>query len=100
MRRRIEYILSSHKSIKFLYSPNDTSALIREHSNQVGRVLSSKSYYWDEIVYVFWVWLNVPETRPWSNSLKLNDFSVIRILILMKNYLKLQLIEKFKRFTN
>ena len=98
--RRAEYILSTHKNIKFLYSPPDTSALIRTHSNQEGHTLSLKSYYWDEVVYIFWVWLNMHETRPWSNSPKLNDFSVIRSLILMKYYLKLQLIEKFKRFTN
>jgi len=66
--RRTEHILYCHRRVETLYSPREATALIRRHPLQEGVALSYKSYFYDELVFMLWVWINQPQTRPWRNS--------------------------------
>jgi hypothetical protein len=83
--RRTEHILYSHRQVQLLYSPSVTTALIRRHSLQEGIALSYKSYFYDELVFIVWVWFNQPQTRPWH---KRDDygFTIARFLYFLRGY--------------
>lgn len=78
--RRFEYMLATSAKIKALYSPPNCSVLIRKHPMQEGRNLSITSMFYDEIVYIFWVWKNRPELRPWVLISGIKGFSFLRVL--------------------
>jgi hypothetical protein len=78
--RRFEYILSTHHSVAALFSPSAPSAMIRQHSQQEGRTLSLVSMRRDELIYIAWVWLNQPSTRPWNDLGNKYGFTLFRFV--------------------
>lgn len=78
--RRFEYILATHSNLTSLYSPPSCSALIRQHPNQEGRTLSKESGLHDELIYILWVWLNHPITRPSLSGSVFQAFSLMSFL--------------------
>jgi hypothetical protein len=78
--RRFEYILATHRSVEALFSPSLPSAMIRQHSQQEGRTLSLTSMRRDELIYITWVWLNQPFTRPWVDLRNEYGFTLIRFV--------------------
>lgn len=89
--RRAEYILATHHSIKMLVCPSSPSALIRHHPAQEGRIQSHQSYLQDELIYIIWIWLNQPETRPWSVIKNNYGFTFGRFICPFKELLRLRL---------
>lgn len=79
--RRFEYILATHSNLESLYSPPSCSALIRQHPNQEGRTLSKESGLYDELIYILWVWLNQPATRP---SLSVSAYKAFTLVSFLK----------------
>ena len=77
--RRFEYLLATHRSVSVLFSPCSASAMIRQHPDQEGRVLSVASERFDELIYICWVWLNQPMTRPWRDFTNAYGFGFVRL---------------------
>jgi hypothetical protein len=75
---RFEYMLMSHKAINILYSPNKAVAQIRLHPYQESRLLSSKDHLVNEFIYVIWIWMNQPKTRPWAESPRVYGYTMTR----------------------
>jgi hypothetical protein len=84
--RRAEHILDSHRKVRSLHSPSVASALIRRHPMQEGIVLSYKSYFYDELVFMLWVWIHQPQTRPWRQCRKYG-FTIRRFLHFLRGYI-------------
>jgi hypothetical protein len=78
--RRFEYIVATHHAVAALFSPSTPSALIRHHPQQAGRTLSRVSGQQDELIYIAWVWLNQPSTRPWVDLRNEYGFTLIRLI--------------------
>jgi hypothetical protein len=91
--RRFEYILATHHSVAALYSPSSPSAMIRQHSQQEGRTLSLASMRRDELIYIAWVWLNQPSTRPWCDLRNKYNFTLLRFVRIAFSLVKLSLQE-------
>jgi hypothetical protein len=83
--RRTEHIVYSHRRVRELYSPEKATALIRRHQLQEGVALSYRSYFYDELVFMLWVWMHQPQTRPWRNG-GLYGFSLRRFLVFLRGY--------------
>jgi len=83
--RRTEHILYCHRRVQELYSPNEAIASIRRHPLQEGVALSYKSYFYDELVFMLWVWIQQPQTRPWRNS-GIYGFTLRRFLVFLRGY--------------
>jgi hypothetical protein len=83
--RRTEHLLYSHRKVRALHSPCDASALIRRHPMQEGIVLSYKSYFYDELVFMLWVWIHQPQTRPWRHGGSYG-FTIQRFLHFLRGY--------------
>jgi hypothetical protein len=90
--RRFEYILATHRDVALLFSPSFPSALIRHHPRQEGRTLSRASMLHDELIYIVWVWLNQPLTRPWSDLQNKYGFTLIRFVCVAVSLLRLRLL--------
>jgi hypothetical protein len=83
--RRTEHLLYSHRKVRTLHSPSEASALIRRHAMQEGIVLSYKSYFYDELIFMLWVWLHQPQTRPWRHGSSYG-FTIQRFLHFLRGY--------------
>jgi hypothetical protein len=99
--RRAEHILYCHRRVEALYSPNEAVALIRRHPLQEGVALSYKSYFYDELVFMLWVWIQQPQTRPWRQS-GIYGFTVPRFFSFLRGYVDrtapVQALVKVKRW--
>lgn len=78
--RRLEYIMATHHAVTALFSPSSPSALIRQHPQQEGRTLSLASMHHDELIYITWVWINQPSTRPWIDLRNKYGFTIVRFV--------------------
>jgi hypothetical protein len=94
--RRFEYILATHHSVAALFSPSAPSAMIRQHSQQEGRILSLDSMRRDELIYIAWVWLNQPSTRPWCDLRNKYGFTLLRFVRIAFSLVKFTLQEWFR----
>lgn len=83
--RRTEHILYCHRRVQALYSPNEAIALIRRHPLQEGVALSYKSYFYDELVFMLWVWIQQPQTRPWRDR-GVYGLTLQRFLVFLRGY--------------
>ena len=49
-------------------------------------MLSYKSYFYDELVFMLWVWIHQPQTRPWRQG-RSYGFTIRRFLHFLRGYI-------------